>query len=526
MTWAAPAGAAPPVFAPPQDVAVGGAVPQLMMTPNGDAILAWQGNDDAGGGVFLARRAAAGGPWSAPVRISYSRLCGSPVRMATNARGDFAIAWFDCNDKMENTHTLVTVAPAGGAFGPVEAVPFLPRAPASPDALYPDRFETPGELAMGADGTVAVAYLDEDSRALLSRVVVSQRPPGGRFGAPQVLAASATPWDPHVERPKLAADGAGRFYAVWRYMPGDLAGGTQVYAAEAAAGRPFGPTRLISGPSVHVQSEVQLVASDRGDVFATWMGGPFFNGFGQRSGSVDVAQQLPDGSWSAPRSLSGAGGAASDPIAAINDRGDTVVAWPMATGMATSFRAAGGTFGPPAWSPLVNNQHEAVPIAIDALGNSVALRIDTRVNALTRSRGASPEPAAAISQPGEMYEPAIAMDPFGNGVAAWTTMRDGKSYVTAAAYSAQAPAISGLRVRKTTFRLMASEAASMRITVRRTHSRRSASQAAIVRPGANAVTFGKRLRALLRKRGRYVATIVSGDAGPRRGRYSIAFKRR
>ncbi len=148
------------------------------------------------------------------------------------------------------------------------------------------------------------------------------------------------------------------------------------------------------------------------------------------------------------------------------------------------------------------------------------------VFAQLRSRGAIPEQEIAISSRGTVFEPSIAMDRFGNGIAAWTTVRNGRYYVAVSAYSALAPVIARMRVGRRALRFRANEIAAISIKVRRKRGGRSASQLAIARRGTNSVKLNKRVRRLLKRKGRYVATIRTRDAGPRRATYKVRFRRR
>jgi hypothetical protein len=48
----------------------------------------------------------------------------------------------------------------------------------------------------------------------------------------------------------------------------------------------------------------------------------------------------------------------------------------------------------------------------------------------------------------------------------------------------------------------------------------------VARPGANAITFNKRMRHLLRRKGRYTMIVRAYDAGPRHTTYKVKFRRR
>lgn len=525
LAAAQPAVAAAPVFGAPQVIAGGGELARAVMGPGGDALVAWSGQT---GGLFVSRRAALGGPFSEPVRIS-AIAAASSLQLARNDRGDIAIAW---GGRSPEHPYLVAIAAPGEPFGAPEDVPVPPRGPDALKNIVEDsRSLGSPQLAVGADGTIAVGYADRDAWANLTRTVVSVRPPGGRFGPPQVLLAAEAPSNgvgPSTGEPRLAADGLGRIHAAWIVQPdANPATPPRVVAAEAAPGEPFGAPRVISDPALRVTSHVpQLVANRRGDVVATW------NGTGTRIAlfptRVEVVQRSATDDWSAPQLISQPGREAYYPTAAVNDRGDAVVAWfAHMGGTTTSFRPAGGGFGPPAPSVFGGSLPEEIPVALDALGVSVAVRIDGQVRAAVRRRDAPNEGESAISPAAAIASsPAVAMDRFGNGIAVWTTLRSRVGYITTSAYSALPPAIERLRVGSREFRFKASEAAHMRITVRRVHGGRSASQTSDARLGANKLAFAASMRRLLRRGGRYTATIRTRDAGPRTGTTKVRFRRR
>jgi len=157
--------AASKVFSAPQELAADAQDPKVAMAGDGTVIVAWH---NGRGGVFVARRQAIGG---APA-VGYMLVGAIPWGVATNDRGDVAITW-GADDASGGWRIHVAVAESGEPFGPSQLVPVRPRAPVVEDGR---RSFTGGEVAVAADGTVAVGYAETDEGANITRTLVSRRP--------------------------------------------------------------------------------------------------------------------------------------------------------------------------------------------------------------------------------------------------------------------------------------------------------------------------------------------------------------
>jgi hypothetical protein len=519
---------APPVFSAAQVLARGGQDAVVAMGAAGDAVVAWSGQR---GGVFVTRRAAAGGAFSAPIEIAGERAANMSLRIARNDRGDLALAWMrstPTSDGYAVGSLRLAVASAGETFGGPEDVPLAERDRVVEQNVVGGLDISSGpRLALAADGTVVVGYMDSDRAADADRAIAAIRPPGGPFGAAQVLARRV------IAPPAIAADGIGHLYALWPATPQGAAprAGRIAYVAEAGPGAGFGPPRALSDPALDASNGAalpQLAANRAGTVVAMWNGGHPGELFPSR---VDVALREAGGPWPAPQRVS-TGGMAMRATVALNDRGDAVVAWPNLPFLVSAFRPAGGSFGAPAGGFGAPGSMEEMPMAIDALGVTLIVRrVDEqfreRIAAVLRRRDAAPAAEVDISPRGTVVSsPAVATDPFGNGLVVWTAPGAGGGAVNAAAYSALAPAVAQLRVGSREFRLRVTEPARIRITVRRGAKGRSASQTAVVRAGVSKLAFVANVRRLLRRPGSYSATIRTRDAGPLAGTVGIRFRRR
>lgn len=314
--------AAAPVFSAPQEIATGGQVPQVVIGPTGDALVAWTGES---GGIYVARRPVFGTHFSAPEKVADDHVLF--MRIARNDRGDIAIAWSGPADPVTGAaQPRVATAAPGQSFADAVDVPMPSRgAPVLDNYNEMTRYISDPDVTVGADGTVAVGYGETDQRANLSRTIVVLRPPGAGFRAPQVLStAEASPTDQGTStwQPELAADGLGRLYAAWSTRPSDYPdGAATMLVAEAAAGQAFGGAHRISdGVAQTFSFAPRLVANHRGDVIAVWSsvrpGAPFF----VMPDSASVVTRSADGTWSAPELLGNTGSTVLYASADLNER--------------------------------------------------------------------------------------------------------------------------------------------------------------------------------------------------------------
>lgn len=483
LALAPAAAAAPPVFAPAAPVGTDGHHARVAVGEAGDAVVAWAGSR-ARPGVFVAVRPAGEASFGAARQVAPDDVQGeADLVLARNAAGVVALGWPGPDGPR------VAVGRTDGGFGPVEVV----RPAGGPRALPRVR-----GLAVAPDGTVAVGLADESGAA-----AVALRAPGGGYGPLQALGADVR------TGPLLSADATGGVSAMWT---GRAAGNRQdagvVHVAERRGPGGFGPARTLSpldqsadigfpGPGFH--------GNLRGDALAHWDVRPP----GERVGrTVQAAVRPAGGDWGAATSL----GPGSEPAGAVNAAGDAVVTW--SSGFA--FAAASGSFGSPAGSAGAGTV-----VALDALGTALSVHASggdaSRVIARLLRRDGTAEPEVEVSS-ADAYgrDPAVATDPFGNGVVAFTAVRQGGVTIDAASYSAGPPQVADLRVRDDAVRFRLDEPARVRISVRAL--RRGARTATMTAPAAaarNRIELAPRLRRLARRPGRYRLTVRARDAGPR-----------
>ena len=511
----APVARAEAPFGVQRAVAQEAGFPALAMTPRGDAVLVFSGSpgrragDPPTGaeGVYAADRAAGGLAFGAPVRLDAAQTYSPQV--SVNARGDAAVAYTPSLPRDPSTCAIpqdlrsdvvrVVLRPAGGRFGPPEDVPGPP--PVGSDDRVRRAVEP--QVALGPDGTLVVAWVEIDTAARSERAVAVVRAPGGEFGPAQVLDASA------ASSVRLAADAGGRVLATWSSRS---AGGVAV--ADRLPGQAFGAAQLVPGSDGGARPAAVL--TERSEAVVAW--GGWGVGAAVRSAGAagfEPAQKLGDGNL---------------PTVAANAAGDVALSWsgPALFGV---LRRAGGDLGSPA-STGYEGTVIANPVALDAQGTTIVLGETRRglVAHLRRHDAPFSAPVAVSAPGGGAGSAAIVTDAFGNGVAAWSTYGD-EPQVEAAIYSATVPRVEDLRAtRPARFRYRLSEAATVRLVVRR-RGRRVAVLRARGRRGVNRLRARGRARRRLARPGRYVAALQARDGGPRsaaaiRVRYRVGERRR
>ena len=141
---------------------------------------------------------------------------------------------------------------------------------------------------MTADGETIVLYeVPEGDHAGPRRntvdVMVVTAPSGGRFGAPQKLAAM-----PRLSRSSLAVAADGHAVVA-------LTDATSILAAERAPGRPFGTPVRVAAHQDPVGARTRVALDAAGRASLAWSGIAF--------GGVTVVTRAPSGTFSAPVAL-------------------------------------------------------------------------------------------------------------------------------------------------------------------------------------------------------------------------------
>lgn len=194
-------------------------------------------------------------------------------------------------------------APGAGAWtGPFE----VPRAVVASTA----------EVVVAPDGTTTAAWLRYDPSAGQTRVEAAVRPPGGAFGAPELLAI-----EPAALRLRAAVDAAGTVTVAWIQRE---AGTDVVRSTSRPGGGPFGPVRDVSDTGSSSR-DAQLAAAGTTAVL-TWV----------QAGRVRAAIAAGGEPFVVQKPLTPLGRSGELPQVAVAPTGAAVVAW--------TYETAAGTF--------------------------------------------------------------------------------------------------------------------------------------------------------------------------------------
>src|SRR4051812_32702909 len=487
------ASAAPPLFSSPTPIAGdapatgrggpkagGGGSPMVLrvaMGADGSATVAWEGKPDPIEirDLYVSERAAGGGAFSPPLKVG--RESQGWMALGRNDGGVRAIVW----------PMKVSVAAAGGTFGPPEDVPVPPRAPAIRDYSPPERDFGDVSLAVAPDGAVLVGYLENDPQAEVLRSITVLRRPDGSWTEPQVL-------NDYAHGPKVVADATGGLHAMWQLQPHGTEDPVTLNVADAGPDGHFGPGRVVSNPDR--RSSGHLVGNRRGDLLVDWSA--------QANGPViGATYRAAGGDWEQPEVLYGGIPYGERSSGAIGDHGDAAVAWTNGNAFAAS-RPAGGAWAPMSTTFVRQGSLNPYQLTMDANGTGLLVSSAVRsegtsdtIVAAAIPRGGALEPVSDVSRGTDpLSVPDVASDAFGNGLVVWLRgPLNQPSTVYASGYSAAPPNVTGVAAKHDAFALKVSEPARLTVTVSGRHRR--ATQWSRVRPGKNTLRFSAKVRSLL-----------------------------
>ena len=293
--------------------------PRIAVNSRGDAVAVWASVDASGWSVFASSRSA-GGSWQTPVRLEDPQAGTAAPDVVLDSAGRAVAVWAATAGAGWRVR-----ATARGANGAWDAATYI-SGPDTTGSIAP-------KLALEKNDDVTAVW----SRDLGTRVVLETgvRPAATGVWSPITQLFTS---GPDALAPLLAVDRRGDGVIVWTSSgPSGLAVSVSV--------RPPGktwraPAVLEAAASGALAPLVALVA--RGDVLVVWAR--------VIAGNSRVrAARLAAGStaWSAPQTLSSAGGDALTPRAALNANGDGVVVWTRFGGKSFIVQGAGfDTSGP------------------------------------------------------------------------------------------------------------------------------------------------------------------------------------
>ncbi|MFT3863727.1 MAG: hypothetical protein QM729_05585 [Solirubrobacterales bacterium] len=220
--------------------------------------------------------------------------------------------------------------------------------------------------------------------------------------------------------PELAIDGAGEAIAIWRRMP--VSGGSSIrVSTRSPGGRWSAPARVSRGKGDAASAD--LAVTPGGEAIAVW-----WQKDGRRS-VVRASSRPRGGHWSRPVDLSVPGENAVAPRVAIDPAGEAVAVWRRFDGahgiVQAASRPRGGGWSHPVDLSRRGRNAERPRIAIYEGGEALAVweRFDGRnelIEAASRPAGRSWSSPARLSKPGRSaHAPSLATSSSGASVVVW-----------------------------------------------------------------------------------------------------------
>jgi hypothetical protein len=436
--------------------------PKVGLDAKGNATAVWSRSEGASARVQVVRRSA-GGSLSAVETLSAAGQNAATPAVAVQAKGNAIVAWSrsDGSDvRIQGTFVLnvqalsaagwiqgpaeVALDPKGNALASWFLTPYLDarRRSASGD-LSPVQHMTPGnvpaqnqQVAMDAKGNALIVWTEPDSNGDY-RIQLRRRSASGSLSAVQTLSAAGQ--DAH--EPQIGLDADGSAIVVWRRW-----NGTE-YRVQLRRRSASGSLNAVQTLSAAGATAVELkVAVDRdGGAIVVWRRSDGANN------RIELRRRSASGVLSSIRTLSAAGGNATNPNVALAGDGRAVVAWTRFDGanwrVQAVRRSAGGTLSS-VKSLSAAGQDALVPqLAVDASGDAVVVwtRSDganVRVQARRRAADGSLSAVQTLSAAGaQAGAPAVAVDASGNAVVVWTRW-DGANWRAQAIRRSQAGSLS------------------------------------------------------------------------------------
>lgn len=314
---------------------------QVVVGPTGEAVAVWE----APSGV-MAAVAAPGGSFGSPVVLGK----GERPRLAIGPDGGAVVAW---NAAREHV-TVVSRAP-GRDFG-------------KPEPLSATAGRVDGLGVDGAGNAVLLTVTRAADASTGAAVQVTERPSGGKFGAPAAVRAGPDVTDGGAA---LAVASGGRVLAVWQSDKGIAA------AQRPAHGTFDAPTAVTDGACPDTLVDRSAGVADDGYAIVAWIESGTGD-FGDESGDgcvngAEYAETLPDGSFSREVALDRPAAPAQFARVAVDGAGNAAIGTGDERFRATvRYRPTGGQLGPPL--DLAGPRRGGVPeVALDPAGHGVAL---------------------------------------------------------------------------------------------------------------------------------------------------------
>jgi hypothetical protein len=501
---------------------------RVVITGAGDVAVAWR---DVEKGLSVAVRPA-GGRFGPPRRLSSSGRWVVAHDVVADSRGALVVVWADaecCRVVPADKRVWASTRQPGGQFSDPVAL----SEPINGTELAP-------AVAAGDDGSLTVVWPSErwsSTQGVTEAVVeVADRLPGGGFGPPTRL----SPPDVRASEPRIASGPSGETVVLWSSSScPPFPCNYELQAATRPPGGRFGAPELVakadqsgSFPRWLLPSQVQI-ASD-GTVVALWREG--LSCMYCLGADVKAAQRRPGERLGSPQTLGHLGG--SGPWLAL-DAADTALAlWGDANTERDFVGQNPRVFGaeaPPgqAFVPSGPLQHGGDALGI-ASGGGQAIAAWThngKVVAGVHRQGVYCR--QSISRRPAKSDGDVAANPRGDAVAVWGPAEHPDNVIVALGPAdRRSPVITRLSVRlgdfgatrarvaiRPQFRFVLSEAAEVQISIERRAVGGFRPVRSLVRSlpaGKNQVTYSRPTRGL--RPGRYRALIAARDCAGRRSR--------
>jgi hypothetical protein len=425
--WPAIASRVEAAWLPPVDISRAGSdatEPEVAVDSAGDVVVAWRRLEGANYVIETVERPPGGG-WSAPLQLSAAGQNAETPQLAVDAAGDAVAVWSRSNGS--NYIVQSATMAAGGGWG----APLDLSAPGA-DAKGP-------QVAVDGAGHFVAVW----SRSTGPSTAVIQSAtglPGGAWSGQVDLSTSG-----RNDQPQIAVDPRGDAVAVWRHSEG---GPTLIQSAVRPSGGAWEPALPVS-PSSGTAERPQVALDATGRAVAVWRRD-------DGAGYLVESAQRPAGSWLPPVPLSASGGNAEAPQVAVDVAGDAVAIWSRSsekgglssTVIQATVQSAGGAWQSPLDVSPAEELAEGPQVGFDAAGNAVAVWASANANpsvvhTASRPPGGAWTPPLELSKPDRgAFEPQLAFDAEGNGIAVWSRYNGANTIIQASGYDGAGPHLS------------------------------------------------------------------------------------
>jgi hypothetical protein len=417
------AGRAAAAWLPPVDLSRTGqnsTAPQVAVDSAGNFVAVWRRFDGANYVIQTAERPA-GGAWSGPLQLSAGGQNAEAPQLAVDAAGDAVAVWSRSNGP--NYIVQRATKPTGGGWG------------APLDLSAPGRDAKAPQVAVDGAGRFVAVW--SRSTGLATAVVQSATGvPGGAWSGPDDLSNIG-----RNDEPQIAVDSGGDAVAVWSHYEAGL---TLIQGAVRPAGGAWEPPLPLSAP-VGTAEKPQVALDAAGRAIAVWRRD---DGAGYL---IESAQRPSVGGWFPPAPLSAPGANAEAPQIAVDAAGNAVTVWSREVGglsntvIQAAIQSAGGAWQSPIDVSPPGELAEAPQVGFDAAGTAVALWTSAKTNpnvvrTSSRSPGGAWTSPLGLSNPDRgAFEPQLAFDAEGNGIAAWSRFNGTNTVIQASGYDVAGP---------------------------------------------------------------------------------------